>query len=216
MTVLTIGGTRCSWRASRNTSQELSPSRFPFRNDLGSSALQANPRNVRGPPLPSNPCNRAIGQSDNGILHIAFNYVVCNGRRVCRDTKTHQDRYLAIDPVTCAMIREHLDTIRSRLAAVGLELPKDAYVFSNDPMGANPWNPDWVTQRPATWRPRPVSGSMSKGCATTRLASCSRRGSTCVTPRRASVMAAAVPPRCGTTPTPYLRLAGEPPPTSRS
>jgi integrase len=63
---------------------------------------------------------------------------VCNGRRVCRDTKTHQDRYLAIDPVTCAMIREHLDTIRSRLAAVGLELPKDAYVFSNDPMGANP------------------------------------------------------------------------------
>jgi integrase len=88
-----------------------------------------------------------IGQSDNGILHIAFNYVVCNGRRVRKDTKTHQDRYLAIDPVTCAMIREHLDTIRSRLAAVGLELPKDAYVFSNDPMGANPWNPDWATHK---------------------------------------------------------------------
>jgi hypothetical protein len=91
--------------------------------------------------------HRAIGQSDNGILHIAFNYVVCNGRRVRKDTKTHQDRYLAIDPVTCAMIREYLDTIRSRLAAVGLELPKDAYVFSNDPMGANPWNPDWATHK---------------------------------------------------------------------
>jgi integrase len=91
--------------------------------------------------------NRAIGQSDNGILHIAFNYVVCNGRRVRKDTKTHQDRYLAIDPVACAMIREHLDTIRSRLAAVGLELPKDACVFSNDPLVANQWNPDWATHK---------------------------------------------------------------------
>ena len=33
---------------------------------------------------------------DNGILHIAFNYVVVDGRRVRKDTKTHQDRYLAI------------------------------------------------------------------------------------------------------------------------
>jgi integrase len=84
---------------------------------------------------------------DNGILHIAFNYVVVSGRRVRKDTKTHQDRYLAIDPVTCAMIREHLDAIRATLADVGLELPTDAYVFSNDPMGSSPWNPDWVTHR---------------------------------------------------------------------
>ena len=33
----------------------------------------------------------------NGILHIAFNYVVVGGRRVRKDTKTHQDRYLAIE-----------------------------------------------------------------------------------------------------------------------
>jgi integrase len=84
---------------------------------------------------------------DNGSLHIAFNYVVVDGRRVRKDTKTHQDRYLAIDPVTCAMIREHLDTIRAELTAVGLELPKDAYLFSNDPMGAHPWNPDWASHK---------------------------------------------------------------------
>ena len=58
---------------------------------------------------------------DNGVLHIAFSYVVTGGRRVRKDTKTHQDRYLAIDPVTCAMISEHLDAARARLAAVGLE-----------------------------------------------------------------------------------------------
>jgi integrase len=84
---------------------------------------------------------------DTGVLHLAFNYVVVDGRRVRKDTKTHQDRYLAIDPVTCAMLREHLEAIRAELAAVGLELPEDAYVFSNDPMGANPWNPDWATHK---------------------------------------------------------------------
>jgi integrase len=84
---------------------------------------------------------------EKGILHIAFNYVVVGGHRVRKDTKTHQDRYLAIDSVTCAMIREHLDKIRARLLDVGLELPEDAYVFSNDPLGAKPWNPDWATHK---------------------------------------------------------------------
>jgi len=84
---------------------------------------------------------------DKGILHIAFNYVVAGGRRVRKDTKTHQDRYLAIDQVTCAMIGEHLDTVRARLADVGVELPEDAYVFSNDPAGASPRNPDWASHK---------------------------------------------------------------------
>ena len=84
---------------------------------------------------------------DNGILHIGFSYVVVGGRQVRKDTKTHQDRYLAIDPVTCGILREHLDTARAKLADFGLELPKDAYVFSNDPMNAKPWNPDWATHK---------------------------------------------------------------------
>jgi integrase len=84
---------------------------------------------------------------DKGILHIAFNYVVVGGRRVRKDTKTHQDRYLAIDQVTCAMIGEHLDAVRARLADVGVELHEDAYVFSNDPAGATPWNPDWASHK---------------------------------------------------------------------
>ena len=82
---------------------------------------------------------------ENGVLHLAYNYVVVGGRRIRKDTKTHQDRYLPIDPVTCAMLREHLEAIRTELGGLGLELPEDAYVFSNDPMGASPWNPDWAT-----------------------------------------------------------------------
>jgi integrase len=94
-------------------------------------------------------CALQVGDIDleKGILHIAFNYVVVGGRRVRKDTKTHQDRYLAIDPVTCAMIHQHLEAIHAELADLGLELPEDAYVFSNDPAGASPWNPDWATHK---------------------------------------------------------------------
>jgi integrase len=84
---------------------------------------------------------------EHGLLHIAFSYAVVDGKRIRKDTKTHQDRYPAIDPVTCAFITEHLDVIRARLAAVGLELPEDAYMFSNDPLHAAPWNPDWTTHQ---------------------------------------------------------------------
>ena len=72
---------------------------------------------------------------------------MAGGRRVRKDTKTHQDRYLAIDQVTCAMIGEHLDAVRARLAEVGVELHQDAYMFSNDPAGATPWNPDWASHK---------------------------------------------------------------------
>jgi integrase len=44
----------------------------------------------------------------NAVLHVAFNYVVKGGKKVRKDTKTHQDRCLAIDPVTCTLIQEHI------------------------------------------------------------------------------------------------------------
>jgi integrase len=86
---------------------------------------------------------------DRALVHIAFNYVVRGGRRVRKDTKTHQDRWLAIDPITCALIVSYLVEIKAELAAVGAELRDDAYLFSNDPAHVRPWNPDWVTHRVA-------------------------------------------------------------------
>jgi integrase len=84
---------------------------------------------------------------DRGLVHVAFNYVVRGGQRVRKDTKTHQDRWLAIDPDTCALVATYLEEVRAELAAVGIELRDDAYVFSNDPAHARPWNPDWVTHQ---------------------------------------------------------------------
>ena len=70
---------------------------------------------------------------------------LCGGRRVRKDTKTHQDRWLAIDPVTCALIESYLAEIKAELRAVGAGLRDDAYLFSDDPAHARPWNPDWIT-----------------------------------------------------------------------
>ncbi|MGH8919484.1 MAG: tyrosine-type recombinase/integrase, partial [Actinomycetes bacterium] len=84
-----------------------------------------------------------------GLVHIAFNYVVRGGRRVRKDTKTHQDRWLAIDPATCALIATYLAEARAALAAVGVQLRDDAYLFSNDPAHAGLWNPDWATHKVA-------------------------------------------------------------------
>jgi len=46
-----------------------------------------------------------------------------------------------------ALIVTYLDEIRAALAAVGAGLLDDAYLFSNDPAHARPWNPDWVTHQ---------------------------------------------------------------------
>jgi len=86
---------------------------------------------------------------DRGLVHIAFNYVVRGGQRIRKDTKTHQDRWLAIDPDTCALIAAYLEEIRAGLAVVGVELCDNAYLFSNDPAHTRPWNPDWATHKVA-------------------------------------------------------------------
>jgi len=86
---------------------------------------------------------------EKGVLHVAFNYVVKGGKKVRKDTKTHQDRYLAIDPVTCTLVQEHLASARAALAGTGVKLAQDAYLFSNQPANARPWNPDWATHRVA-------------------------------------------------------------------
>src|SRR5262249_32939838 len=83
------------------------------------------------------------------FIRVACNKLARGVQLVRKDTKTHQDRWLAIDPDTCALIAAELDEIRAALAAVGAELADDAYLFSNDPAHAQPWNPDWATHKVA-------------------------------------------------------------------
>jgi integrase/DNA-binding transcriptional regulator YhcF (GntR family) len=84
---------------------------------------------------------------EQGLIHVAFNYLVKGGQKIRKDTKTHQDRWLAIDQHTCALIASYLEEVRTALKAVGAELAATAYLFSNEPAHTSPWNPDWVTHK---------------------------------------------------------------------
>src|ERR1700749_3318578 len=82
-------------------------------------------------------------------MHIAFSYLARGGQKLRKDTKTHQDRRLAIDPVTCGLLPERRRQAEAALAEVGVTLPPVAYVFSGNTLGDTPWNPDWVTHKVA-------------------------------------------------------------------
>jgi integrase len=82
-----------------------------------------------------------------GVIRIAHSYSVAGGTKVRKDTKTHQDRNLAIDEITTTVLAERHEAAADQLNRVGVELPPDSYVFSPDPLGEQPWNPDWVTHK---------------------------------------------------------------------
>ena len=114
----------------------------------------------------------------NGVVHIAFNYVVKAGQKLRKDTKTHQERHIAIDSVTCALIQETLDETTTALAAVGVTLAPSAFLVSNDPAHSRPWNPDWVTTASAILPRPPGSTWTSRESGTTPPASSLPRAST--------------------------------------
>jgi integrase len=86
---------------------------------------------------------------DAGVIHIAHSYQARGGQKLRKDTKTHQDRHLAIDEVTAAMLAERRQRAQEMLASLEAELPVTAYVFTDDPLGRAPWNPDRVTHKVA-------------------------------------------------------------------
>jgi hypothetical protein len=61
------------------------------------------------------------------------------GRRAIeKPTKTGKGRHVSGDPLTCELIHDYLARRRASMAAVGVEVPRDAFVFSSDPAGAAP------------------------------------------------------------------------------
>jgi integrase len=55
-----------------------------------------------------------------GSVHVAPNYLVHDGQRIRKDTKTHQDRRLAIDQVTCDVLAAHRQRTEEALAVADL------------------------------------------------------------------------------------------------
>jgi integrase len=77
----------------------------------------------------------------------ARNYLVKQGQRIEKDTKTGEGRRLSLDPLTCELFAEHFRRRRTALVTAGVTVAPDAFVFSPDPAGALPWNPDTMTHR---------------------------------------------------------------------
>jgi integrase len=64
-----------------------------------------------------------------------------------KDTKTHQQRRIALDSETVQVIRQHLERVDARATMAGVDLDPNAYLFSLDVDCSTPLVPDTVTQR---------------------------------------------------------------------
>jgi integrase len=80
-------------------------------------------------------------------VRLAGNYIVKQGSRIGKEPKSGEGRRLSLDPLTCELFGERFQRRRSEARALGVEVPKDAFAFSPDPNGRNPWNPDTMTHR---------------------------------------------------------------------
>jgi integrase len=63
-----------------------------------------------------------------------------------KDTKTHQARRLSLDPGTVDLLARFKSAAEDRLVPFGVALPEDAFVFSDEPDGSKPWNPERITR----------------------------------------------------------------------
>lgn len=62
-------------------------------------------------------------------------------------TKTARNRVVALGVRTVELLREHRARMVERACAAGVELPHDAFVFSDEPGGSVAWRPARVTRR---------------------------------------------------------------------
>jgi hypothetical protein len=118
---------------------------------------------------------------DRALVHVAFNYVVRGGQRVRKDTKTHRDRWLAIDPVTCALVVSHLAEIKAELAAVGVGCAMMRTCSPTTRRTPGRGTPTGSRTGALRSRPGPGWSSTSRVAVTTSPASSWLAGSTCGT-----------------------------------
>ena len=69
------------------------------------------------------------------------------GLVVEKPTKTHQARWVSLDPATVMMLRTHLAEMDERAKSCGIAVDSCAYVFSLDVDCAAPMRPEFLTRR---------------------------------------------------------------------
>ena len=84
---------------------------------------------------------------DNQEVRLSANYIVKRGKRIDKPPKDGEGRRVSLDPLTCELFRDAAQHRRAATAELGVKVPEDAYVFSPDRAGKEPWNPDTMTHR---------------------------------------------------------------------
>jgi integrase len=69
------------------------------------------------------------------------------GEVIEKDTKTHANRRMQLDPDTFAVFENQRSIAQDRAAQVGMKIAANAYVFSREPDGLIPWTPGRVTKQ---------------------------------------------------------------------
>ena len=80
-------------------------------------------------------------------IRLARNYLVKQGQHIEKAPKDGEGRVLSLDLLTCELFQERFQRRRADAQALGVQVPQDAFAFSPDPAGREPWNPDTMTHR---------------------------------------------------------------------
>jgi integrase len=84
---------------------------------------------------------------DARVLSIHASIKPDEGTWVRRDTKAHQQRRITLDPDTVYVLRGYLERADARAAALGVQVCRDAYLFSLSPDASAHLIPSTVSQR---------------------------------------------------------------------
>ncbi|MGD9751942.1 MAG: tyrosine-type recombinase/integrase [Acidimicrobiia bacterium] len=157
-------GVRWEWIGS-NPAAAASPPRVPHRAPTVPAAAEL--RRILDAAREANPdlamfvlVAAATGARRSELVGLRWTAVDLEHRRVTidqaivtgvdglieKDTKTHSARRVALDATTAGALAEHRGRQEERATQVGVRLQPDAFVFSWDPLGAEPWRPESVSR----------------------------------------------------------------------
>ena len=80
-----------------------------------------------------------------GTIQLRRGVVEVGGSLLVKDTKTHAERAIALDPATIALLRAHRTYTEDRAAACGTVIMPGAFILSHSPDGSKPMRPDRAT-----------------------------------------------------------------------
>jgi integrase len=84
---------------------------------------------------------------DAKVLQVAHSMKLIDHQWLRLDTKTHQQRRIAMDDDTVTILRDHIARLDAVAAQLGIDIGAQGYLFTLTPDASEPVKPDTVTQR---------------------------------------------------------------------